>query len=162
MAGKTDYSWQDKMSAAIAWVMTGSSLKASKLCGVPDKTIRNWTDQDWWPDLIHQAMDMKNTELDALQTTLIHKSLEQVQERVEKGDPVKSKDGGIMYKPVSARDLAWIAAVMIDKRAAVRGIASKITKNVTVTEHLHTLQKGLEDGVKSSEDDVILSAEKVH
>jgi len=135
---------EDKVAAAMAYIITGSSEQAAKLCGVSGRTIRHWTTQEWWPDLIADARRTKQEELDTQLTDIIHKAIGGIKARVENGDEHTYKDGSKIFKPVPARDLAWITAILIDKRAIMRGSASVVAKNVPEKERLAQLKKDFE------------------
>ncbi|MDE2022556.1 MAG: hypothetical protein KGI71_06635 [Patescibacteria group bacterium] len=50
---------------------------------------------------------------------LIHLALEQVAERIERGDPHLTKSGHIIYAPIKARDLVTSAALLIERRRVI-------------------------------------------
>ena len=105
----------------------GNSKQASKLLyswglEIPDSTIRWWATQaSWWPELMKVLRKEKDEELDAMQTEIIHKAGEELVDRLTKGDEVITKDGDVVHKAVSARDLAIIHGTLYDKRALKRG-----------------------------------------
>lgn len=116
------YTAEEKISAATAMMITGNSQKSSKITGIPASTIRWWANESsWWPSLMKKVRKDKNEELDAVQTDILHKTLGKLQDRVENGDAVITKDGDVAYKEVSARDLATVHGIIFDKRALNRG-----------------------------------------
>jgi len=127
------WSVEDKVRAASAMMVTGSSLKASKLVGIPAATIRWWANQSsWWPELIKAVRKEKQDELDAVQTDVIHKSLDELNDRLDNGDEVITKDGDKVRKKLGGRDLAIIHGTLFDKRQLVRGDpTSKVGKSDT-------------------------------
>jgi len=120
MAKPYNHSLSDKLNAAMAYLITGNSIEASKLCGIPDKTIRNWSTEIWWSDLIGEAKKTKNEELDAMLTSIIHKVIVEIKDRVENGDEVLGKDGTKFRKKITAKDAAIVSAVLFDKRGIIR------------------------------------------
>ncbi len=140
---------EDRLRSAMAYVESaGSSIRASKLLqergfDIPARTIRDMTVLDEWPSLISIAHDALDKILDAEYTHTIHAVNEILRNRLEFGDVVFDKLGNERRKPVSARDAAWIGAVFKDKRNAGRGLASKIIKNVTISEHFNNIKKEL-------------------
>lgn len=116
------WSVEDKVRAATAMMIRGNSKRASADTGIPDSTIRWWaTKSSWWPSLMKQVRKDKQEELDALQTDILHKTIGQLAERVEKGEEVVTKDGDIVHRGIGARDLAIIHGTIYDKRALLRG-----------------------------------------
>ena len=154
------WSIEDKLRAAMAYLITGNSLEAAKVCGIPDKTIRDWTRETWWADFIGECRKEKNEELDAAFTDIIHKAVGEVRDRIQAGDPVVQKDGTISRKPVSARDATLVAAVLVDKRAILRGEPTRISKSISEKDRLKDLAKDLEDVIGVTETDKGVSITK--
>jgi hypothetical protein len=61
----------------------------------------------------------KGAELDGVFTRIIHEATEHLLDRLKHGDPYVV-GGEVRRKPVSARDLALVAAITYDKRALSR------------------------------------------
>ena len=154
------YTVEEKLQAAMAYLITGNSVDAGKVCGMPDKTIRDWTREAWWSDFIAEARRDKNDELDACFTDIIHKAVGEVRDRIQAGDPVVQKDGTISRKPVSARDATLVAAVLVDKRAILRGEPTRISKSISEKDRLKDLAKDLEDVIGVTETDKGVSINK--
>lgn len=150
------YGPKEKLRAAMAYLITGNSVDASKVCGIPDKTIRDWTRETWWADFIADARKEKNDELDAAFTDILHKAIGQVKDRIEHGDEiVDAKTGTKNRRKVSARDATLVTAVLVDKRAILRGEPTRISKTISEKDRLKELAKDLEDvvGVVEKESD---------
>lgn len=136
---------EDRLRAAMAYLITGNSLDASKVCGIPDKTIRDWTREVWWADFIGECRKEKNEELDAAFTSIIHLAVGEVKDRIINGDEViDTKTGSKNRKKVSARDATLVAAVLVDKRAISRGEPTRISKTLSEKDRLKTLAEDLE------------------
>lgn len=156
---------EDKLRAAMAYLITGNSLDASKVCGIPDKTIRDWTRETWWADFIAEARKEKNEELDAAFTDILHKAVGEVKDRIENGDEVvDSKTGSRIRKKVSARDATLVAAVLVDKRAILRGEPTRISKTISEKDRLKGLVGDLESvvGVVETDKEVKIEKEQIH
>lgn len=121
MAAGDRHDLDDKLQAALAWIMVGSTEEASRLCGVPGRTIRYWMEQSWWENVVDEARKVKQKELDGLWTGLIHKAATEVKERLEEGDETLDKQGNIRRTKIKAKDLAVILSIVVDKRALLRG-----------------------------------------
>lgn len=135
---------EDKLRAAFAYIITGNSVDASKLCNVPDRTIREWAESTWWSELVAEAKTAKNVELDAMYTRIMAKAIGQVEERIDNGDVVIDKNGNQVRKSVNAKDLAIIASIFQDKRAIVRGEPTSISRRINERERLKQIASGLE------------------
>lgn len=158
-------STEDKLRAAMAYLITGNSLDASKVCGIPDKTIRDWTRETWWADFIAEARKEKNDELDAAFTSILHKAIGEIKDRIENGDEtVDAKTGSKVRKKVSARDATLVAAVLVDKRAILRGEPTRISKSISEKERLKTLNNELESvvGIVETDKEVRIEKDQVH
>jgi hypothetical protein len=140
------HSVEAKLEAAVAYLITGNSEEAGEIVGIPGRTIRYWMKQSWWEDIIAEARTVKQKELDAIWTSLIHHSAKQLRERLQKGDEVVLKDGTIVSAAVKARDLALIMATAVDKRAVMRGEVTNRKETVSTEKKLQELEdvfKGL-------------------
>ena len=116
------WSVEDKVAAATQYAITGNSKQAGKLTGIPPATIRWWkTESSWWPELLKEVRKAHAEELDGLQTNLIHKSAQELADRLENGDEVLDKNGEIRRKKLGGRDLVIIHGTLYDKRALSRG-----------------------------------------
>jgi len=139
------YTTQDRMSAAMAYLITGNSIDAGKLSGIPERTIRDWTRETWWADVLGEARKEKNEELDAAFTDIIHKAMSEVKDRIVNGDEVVDvKTGAKERKKVSARDATLVGAVLVDKRAILRGEPTRISKSLNEKDRLKELVSDLE------------------
>jgi len=134
----------DKLAAALAWLMTGSAEEAELLCGVPARTIREWTAQESWALFMEQARREKQAQLDSKFTAIIHKATDAILDRLENGDEVVAKDGSIHKKKVGIRDLAVVKAIAFDKRNIARGMPTSISSRQDPKKHLADLKKELE------------------
>lgn len=126
----TMYSPEQKIAAAQAYLITGTSVQAQKYCGVKADIIRNWkTKSTWWPDLFIQVKKQKNDELEANFTRILDTSLGQLEDRLSDGDYKLQKDGSIIRLPMGGKEIAIILAIMYDKRALLRGdVTSRVEK----------------------------------
>ena len=147
------WSTEDKMRAAMSYLITGDTEEAGKICGIPGRTIRDWTREAWWSDMIGEARRAKNDELDAAFTFILGEVVGEIKDRIKNGDEIIQKDGTPRRKKISARDATLVAAVLTDKRAILRGEPTRISKSVSEKERLKTLAGELEDivGVKEEE-----------
>ena len=134
----------DRLSAALAWLITGNTVEASKICGIPDRTIRDWMSKDWWEPILEEARKSKQKELDAVWTRIIHKAAVEINDRLDNGDATLNKFGDIKRVPIKAKDLSFILSVVADKRALARGEPTSRSEKKTVEESLKVVADRLE------------------
>ena len=148
MAGER-HDLDDRLSAALAWIMVGSTEEASRLCGVPGRTIRYWMEQSWWEAVVDEARKAKQKELEGLWTGLIHKAANAINDRLDKGDETVSKAGNIVHTKIKAKDLAVILSIVVDKRALLRGEPTARRETKTTAEALNDVAQKMEQFDKS-------------
>ncbi len=126
---KSPYSPEQKVSAAQAYLITGTSVQAQKYCGVKADIIRDWKSKStWWGELFQQVKKQKNDELEATLTQIMDSSLGQLADRLDDGDYKVQKDGSILRVPMGGKEIAIVLSIMYDKRALLRGDVTSRTE----------------------------------
>lgn len=145
-AANGKYTPEQKVEAVMAYLVTGTSRKASKICEVPEGTIRWWKKAAvWWMDVYDECKKKKQEELDASFTNVIHEGVEILADRMKNGDSkLVAKTGDVVNIPMSGRDVAISLAVMFDKRQLLRGEATSRSEKVSETDRLDKLQQQFE------------------
>lgn len=148
---QSPYSPEQKIAAAQAYLITGTSVKAQKYCGVKADIIRTWKSKsNWWPDVFNTVKKQKNDELEATFTQIMDKGLHAVADRIENGDVKLQKDGSLINVPMGGKELAIVVSIMYDKRALLRGdVTSRVEKKEGNA--LQVLQSKFEDIAKQLE-----------
>lgn len=123
----------ERLQAALAWAVSGTSKAASDLCGIPASTIRDWAQQEYWPALVAEARQLKNDELDGKLTNILDLCTELLTKRLRAAldDPDVAR--GI-------RDAAIVAGIAHDKRALLRGDPTSRTERVSANDRLAKLK----------------------
>lgn len=156
------YTPEEKIQAVMSYVLTGTSRKASRLCNVPEGTIRWWkSNAVWWDDVTRECRKHKQDELDARYTALIHKVVDGIENRVNNGDTVIDKDGNSHLKPIPGKDLAVIHAILFDKRQLLRGDVTSRTETTSSMEHLKKLGEKFEEMFNSVQKVRVIEGEVV-
>ena len=119
MAAGSHYSEEQRREAVAQYVVLGNWRKVAEATGIPQRTLGDWSKQPWFHTLIAEVRAEKGAELDGQLTRIIHTATDQLMDRLENGDPVLVSCE-LRRKPVSARDLAMVAAIVYDKRALLR------------------------------------------
>ena len=111
---------EKKIEAVTLFAATGSVVRVSGLSGVPENTLRGWTRQDWFKELLDEIRAENDHKIDAKFNEIIDISLDQLKDRVVIGDSVLNKDGELVKRPMSGKDLSLTTAINIDKRQLLR------------------------------------------
>ena len=132
---------QEQKIEAVSLYCSGSSLAdVSKKLKIPHTTIMNWKKRsNWWDEIALKYRKDLQVELDTKLTNVIHKTLEELNERLNYGDhKYDVKTGDTVRIPVNSRDLAVIMSNLYEKRALIRGEATSIKQESQAT--LQTLE----------------------
>src|SRR5215467_584185 len=121
MAAGSRYSDQQRREAVMLYVLHGNWKRVSELTRIPERTLNDWSIQSWFATMLAEVRAKKGAELDGIYTRILDEATEQLLDRVKHGDPILVK-GQIKRKPVSARDLALVAAITFDKRQLCRSL----------------------------------------
>ena len=129
-----------KIHAAACFMMTGTVNGAERLSGIDHRTISDWkNNSEWWPTVLQKVRKEKQDELDAKLTALIHTSTDALEDRLENGVEVLTKDG-FKKQSMSARDIINAISTLYDKRAMLRGDPTSITQKTTSSDVLNELK----------------------
>lgn len=113
------YSDNFKLKVLTTYLATGNYLLTAKIFNISEHTIREqWSKQNWWHDTIDQIKDAEHVELDSKLKKIVEKSLSSLEDRLEKGDMIFTKDG-LMRVPVKARDLNNILKESFNQRVVL-------------------------------------------
>lgn len=158
MGSGTTYSMDDRERAVAAYVAGGTFTRAETITGIAANTIVKWRERDpsWWADTEHKIRVEHEQEHRAGLRDIIITGIQQTRDRVELGDLVLAEDGTYTKrKPLSAKDAAWITAVMIDKLRVSLGQATSIAGKSTdsTTDKLDALRKAATHAAKEQAKD---------
>lgn len=126
--GTHGYTPDQRMQAALAWVVSGTAAEAGKVCGIPERTINDWTHQPWWEGLVTEARRLKDVELDRKLSGVIDRAMQRLAERLDRDESINN-----------IKDLAVVAAVAYDKRALMRGDPTSRVERVSTEQRLNRL-----------------------
>lgn len=144
---------EKKIEAVTMYAITGHFGRTSELTSIPEYTLRQWRKQEWFQDLLKEIRVENNEKIDAKFTDIVDKSLDQLTDRVTNGDFHVLRDGTLIRKPITAKDLSLVAAINIDKRQLLRGEPTSRSESVGTIEEkavsrLENLAKTFEDLAK--------------
>ena len=116
------YTAEEKLAAVLAYVMTGSVRGVIRLTGFKQQVISDWkNNSSWWPDAYAKVKHDKQEEIDGALTSIVHASSGAIMDRILNGDEVIDKNGDVVRRALSGKDVAWIFGVTFDKRQLLRG-----------------------------------------
>lgn len=134
------YSDAKKLEVACVFAVTPNSRRVSELTNIPEATIRTWKQTEWWQEIMSRIHNEQNEELDAKLTQLVDKAVDQINDRLSDGDYVyNTKEDKLVRKPVTAKDLAIVTAITLDKRQLLRGQPTSRVEKVSENEKLSRL-----------------------
>jgi hypothetical protein len=149
---KNEYFHSDsqKGRGVAAYAGTGSFQRASQITGIPETTLRYWSKQDWWGEAVLRVDKEDSEELKTTFTRIAKKSITLLEDRLDNGDEIVTKDGSIVKRQIPGKELAIIAAVSADKRRAEINAPSSVA-NESSTEKLARLAQDFIKFIKAKE-----------
>jgi transposase-like protein len=133
------HSESEKAHAAALYAVTRNMVEVSKITNINEKTLSRWKQEPWFGEIVDRVKKEHNEVLDAKFSKVLDKAAEEMQDRVENGDFVLTKDGATVRVPVRARDLATVAGTLFDRRQLLRGEATSLSASVNPEEKLKQL-----------------------
>ena len=152
----TKHTPDDKILAVTAYMVYGASSIVEKKTGISAHVIRHWKNStDWWIPTLAYLRKNKQDELDSAISRVIDVGITKLEKRLREGDEKLMKDGTTAKVAVSAKDLAYITSIMVDKRNLMRGDPTSRTEK-TIT-NLAEIQKTLINSVNSAKQEKVVS-----
>ena len=141
-SAKARYTAEEKLSAVLAYVMTGSVRGVIRLTGFRQQTISDWkNNSSWWTDAYMTIKKEKQDEIDGGLTPIIHAASGEIIDRIINGDEFIDKNGDPRRKKMSGKELAWVMGISYDKRALLRGDPTSRTEKVDTQQQMADLRK---------------------
>lgn len=97
---------QQKMEAVEAYIMLGGNIMQTAIAlQISRPTVQRWTKTEWWKELYDEVKQQDNIVLSLRLQKIVARSLDLVEDRLEKGDIFyDQKQGRVVRKEVSLRD----------------------------------------------------------
>ena len=114
----SQYDNQQRIEAAVHYMVHGSLTKTAKACSIPLTTLYDWKKSEWWPSLTETIRSEKEHEFQAGFSRIVEAAIGEIEDRLEHGDVklVKTKDGYSQQRvPISAKDATVVAGITYDK-----------------------------------------------
>ena len=114
--------WSDsqKLECVQTWMMTGNVAMTARVLKIPEPTVRLWSNSTWWQEVVEDLKTQDRLTMSNRLKKLVDKSLEVVEDRLERGDFVyDQKSGEMRRKPVAMRDAHKVVMDLDNKREAL-------------------------------------------
>ena len=116
----------DRLRAATALFVLGTSKKAEEQTGIPHETIRYWKRScAWWPKVMHHIYRFHDERTAADLRMTIRDAAIQLRDRIENGNfvtkdgaPVLDENGNPLRRPLTAHELAVDGVAIPSQRLA--------------------------------------------
>jgi phage pi2 protein 07 len=129
--GRTAHWHEDQKAKAITlYLSIGNLAEVARRTEIPEQTLRNWKQMDWWKEAVEDIKKEKAQALSGKLSNVVEKSLATVEDRLENGDYVYDpKTGEVKRIGIKAGVANQITKDMLDKKIAMDKIASKDTSS---------------------------------
>jgi hypothetical protein len=131
------------LEAVRLYVLHGSLAEVSRQLDIPIQELTAASKTAWWQDEVTELRRARNAVLDAQLTKLHEMTIEQMIDRVEKGEKYKDKKGVERRKPMTARDLAALGHTIFTERQLIRNeptvVAGETARVTVLAEKLRAL-----------------------
>lgn len=142
------YSEKKKIEAITIFAVTGNIAEVERLTGVTRYIFKTWQRESWFHEVLEELRNENDHQFDAAFTSIIEKLIGAINDRVANGDHVVLRDGTIIRKPVSLRDVIGAMMITIDKRQLLRGKPTSRSESVSVENRLEKLVSQFENLAK--------------
>lgn len=140
--------WSDnqKIEAVTTYLILGVLTQVSRTLGIPIDTLNRWKATSWWKDLELELRNQEKLVLGNRLKHLVEKSLNVVEDRLDKGDFVwDQKAQALVRKPVSMKDAQKVATDFMDRKHQLVTTEAHTIAEEGVKEKLEKLAKSFEE-----------------
>lgn len=140
-----------KIEVAALWAVLRDVEKVHHIEQVPRWAIKKWMKEPWWDNVVQHVTKEQNDLLDARLTSVVHKAVDLIQDRIEHGEIQKTKDGEEIRVPTRLRDATHALETTFKQRQLLRGEATSRTEAVDSNAKLTQLKDQFEKLAKSKQ-----------
>lgn len=116
------YSDSQKLEAVTTYLALGNLVLTASVLKIPEFTLRNWKQKDWWKELEGELAVQDDIQLSSRLKRIIETTLSATEDRIKNGDWIyNNKEGSLMRKPVNLRDVHKVTMDLVDKREHLAG-----------------------------------------
>ena len=129
---KARWSEKQKFEAVAMYKMVGSLRAVGNTLGIPEETMRNWHQSDWWKQMEDEIATESRTVRSKRLDKLVDLATEIVEDRLTNGDyTYDAKSGTLRRKPVNALTAGKILSTAVDKQVLLEKLAQDSRKAET-------------------------------
>lgn len=117
--GAVHKSWSDsqKLEAVTTYLSLGNLSLTGRVLKIPEMTLREWKQKDWWKDMEGELKVQENIQLSSRLQKIIESTLAVTEDRLLHGDFIyDNRSGQMVRKPVSMKDAHKVAMDMMNRR----------------------------------------------
>lgn len=126
--GQSPYFETDRIRALAVYAETGNAAEAARTIGADDGTVTAWVNDDATGSLIDELRSTIRFNCGWELAQQVRENIAMLGARRDQGDAVVLKDGRIIFKPVSYRDLVVGTSILMDKWMLISGAISNETQ----------------------------------
>lgn len=140
------WSMDQKVDAVKTFVVMGGNIaQTGQVLGIPYQTIQHWMKTQWWKDLYDELKHEDNIVLSHRLQKIVSKTMDLVEDRLEKGDIFyDQKLGKMVRKEVSLRDAHDVMRTTFQMRDQIEKPAAVVLEESSVADKLTQLAKQFE------------------
>jgi hypothetical protein len=136
------WSEEKRMEALTTFIATGSLVMTETITKVPLITLKLWKKSDWWQEYMRELQEEANTKLSKKLDSILEKSIESVEDRLENGDfNYDVRTGKTIRIPAKLRDVHRVTADLIEKKAKLVQLIKPPEEKGVTADHLVELAK---------------------
>jgi hypothetical protein len=99
--------------------MHGTFAEAGRQTGLSSRTIQGWSKEDWFEEMMQQAIRDTSSELRAVGMQIVRKATAAVLDRLENGDEISDKHGKLIRRKVAMKDALLASLTWFDKNRII-------------------------------------------
>lgn len=128
------YTDEQRLEAVTVFSAYGNIRKAAEHLKMPDRTLYDWSKQEWWHTQLTRLREENKDLIRAKVQKIVETGFDAIQDRITNGDTylAKEKDeNGVLVdvvkrKPASLRDLGTVTGISFDKLRLIDGEPTSI------------------------------------
>jgi hypothetical protein len=145
--GNTWWSEKQKFEAVATYLLVGNLSHTGRLTGIPEKTLRTWKAQPWWPEAEHEVKRSTRIELSGKLRKSIELANLVIEDRLQHGEFVfNPKTGEVIRRPVSTDTAVKVFDKLVDKQLLLEKAADA---------NVHVTQEGVTERLAKIADELL-------
>lgn len=140
---QAQWSEKQKYEAVALYKMVGSLRAVGRSLGIPEETMRNWHQSEWWKRVEDEITTESRVKRSKRLDKLVDLASDIIEDRLANGDYVyDAKSGTLRRKPVNALTAQKVLQTAIDKQVLLEQLAKedkKLESQEKMTDRLATI-----------------------